>query len=298
MNNSKNIYNQQDIYQLKAIVMTLTINSKENLQFILPLTSDNEIKHCRVLIGEKGSKKKKSAIEKVKEYLYTVGSAGRALFATSTLQHLRALSSHEKAISVLKELDLDTDYLPIITTDVYWGDVLQKAIPDLKNEEVILPLPEFYLKFKYKDGKYYVVYIGQGNLTSGYVYKPLQDYVPNLSMHKEYGNMSDSMIDYVSYLLLAFEIKLANLVTKSGTNISFEEGLRDKLRDRSIEYRLTPALRSSDSSSEQSTHLGKKVKFHFRRAHWRTYSDGKRIRIGWTFVGDIRLGFVDKDYVI
>ena len=277
--------------------MITSIDSPINRNFILPINTERELKNYRVLLGEKGSKKKKQAVEKLKAEKLDMGKDGKTLWATSALQHLRALSNHKTALGILNELDLGVDYIPIITSEVYWGDVLEKAIPDLKIEEIILPVPECYFKFKYSDGKYYVVYLKQTSESEEIDFKPFRFYEPSLTTHSLYGNMTDDMILYVFYLLLSFEIKVSKLVASNATEICFQEDHPRRSIDPSVEYKLSP-IRKTVGAESNNEGVGSKKKFHIRRAHWRTYESGKRIRIGWMFVGDISLGFVDKDYVV
>lgn len=277
--------------------MIANLQSPENLHLLFPFHSEKEIKDYKLLLGEKGSKKKKIALEKFRADSSDLGKHGLILWSTTMLQRLRALSNHATALKIMKELDLEKDYIPVITSHASWGDVLQKAIPNLTVEEVVLPVPECFLKFKYIDGKYYVIYLKQETGDIALSYKPVEVYDDPVFRNSHYGVMTDAMFPFVLYLLLSFELNLTNVVSDSGKVISFSEGFENQMPVTSIEYRLLPVSKQRGSSSE-STGIGSKKKFHIRRAHWRTYENGNRVRIGWMFVGDINLGFVDKDYMV
>ncbi len=58
---------------------------------------------------------------------------------------------------------------------------------------------------------------------------------------------------------------------------------------------LTRRQRASKLSDDYEHQPGRRKRLHFRRSHWRHYSDHKT-KIPWMLVGDPDLGFVEKEY--
>lgn len=276
--------------------MITNINSPENLQLLVPFSSEKEIKDYKLLLGEKGAKKKKPIFDIFKEKALSINRHDDLVtWTTFNFQRFRALTSHSTALKLLKEIGVDKNYVPVIKTDLPWNNAFGKAIDDLSLSEVLLPVPECLLHFKYIDKKDYVAYLHQPTKESKIAYRILPH--PDIS-DEEHKMMMSGMGIFIAYILLSFELKLTALSSSKGENIVFDES-NDKPRlNRDYEYKVLPIKQERKESSAAGRGTGSKKKFHIRRAHWRTYEDGKRIRIGWMFVGDINLGFVDKDYVV
>lgn len=267
-----------------------------NKTLITPFFNPSEMKMFKLLLSDKGAKKKKPGISYLRDVVSQLDGVELKMWVTGTLQKFRSLSDHASALKVLKEIGISTDYVPVIYVNEPWDQALQNVIKDVDIRDVMLPVPDCIMVLKHTDGVVYNVFLEQHGLEEQITIHLMSD---DERSDDDANQILEALEPLITYSLLSFEIKLSSLNNHAGKNIVHTEDKDNLLNiDKSCEYKLTPVHKTKSSESAESVPTGRKVKFHIRRAHWRTYEDGKRIRIGWMFVGDISLGFVDKDYVI
>ena len=108
-----------------------------------------------------------------------------------------------------------------------------------------------------------------------------------------------------SFRMLYEQIKAICIALEAQAAVSVVERASEKLNKKRLANDKTPLYSYHVVSLSHRTrvatplsepgHSGRRHRLHFRRGHWRHYTDHKTW-IKWMLVGDFDLGFVDKEY--
>lgn len=265
----------------------------------------NENQWFDVLLGKHGSRLRESSGDALRKAILESSSFMAVLQVASVQRGLAQKSSDELATFTLTKLNLGEYLVPTINIKNDWYKALSKQIADVTLKDVMLPQPRCIIRMVH-DGIGYQAVVKQESPdheidTEFFTSAPEDESVP------DDDDASDGRVDIfkrqLAYALLASEVDLAHSVStrldkrEEGAVLPSLPGKADLNAYRGNTYTIV-ALRKNKGCQSSGEGTGTRKRFHVRRAHFRTYENGKTVRINWMFVGDINLGFVDKDYEV
>lgn len=268
-----------------------------------------------ILLGKEGSSKRQLLSSKVAQSISEVAPSPTAYLKTAVLcKALAAHSSDELSVFTIDKMGIGKFLIPYLTIENDWHAVLANQIGEATLDDVLLPF------------KHCIVSIAVGD-NDKRVYKAIvRQNTPEEKIDIDFfavhnaispigGNEDVELTDeehefhyqrfkkLLVYGLLASEVNLAENVSTRDDKRNADDykpalpGKVDTNAYRGISHSIVQMRKSNGGN--QSTHApGGKKRLHIRRAHWRTYADGKKVRISWMLVGDINLGFISKDYAV
>lgn len=249
-----------------------------------------------VLLGNYGSKKRTIMANAVTATINSNDNFNRVLRVSILRKYMAEQSSNEKALFTLGKMGLSQYVVPNIYVQNDWYTPLHKVLGDVTLGDIVLPAPRMLISMTIGKNEYTGL-VSQESPESEVVIENFTYFNPqssevvpshaNVDMH---GEATKEFVRYFCYAMIASEVNLAEkrdtprgAIGVSGSPVC------------GYDYKIV-AIKRSRGGHTEGTGNGSKKRFHFRRAHKRILGDGREIRIGWMFVGDIELGFVDKDY--
>lgn len=256
---------------------------------------DNK-KMVQILLGMHGSKKRTILAANVIRTINGYSTFNRILQVSILRKFMADESSNERAVFTLEKMGLTQYVVPNIYVQNDWYTPLHKVLGDVTLGDIVLPAPRIMVSMTIGQNVYTAV-VSQATPETEVVidnftyYDPVSsEVVPSHVTVDMQSKSVQEFIRYFCYAMIASEVNLAEkrdtprgAIGTSGSPLS------------GYDYKII-AIKRSQGGHTEGTGTGSKKRFHFRRAHKRILGDGREIRIGWMFVGDIELGFVDKDY--
>lgn len=256
-------------------------------------------KMLEILLGVHGSKKRTILAANVTRGIKSGNEFERFLHVSIMRKMMADMSSTAKATFTLEKMGLAEYIVPNIFIKNDWYTPLHKVLGDVTLSDIVLPAPRMLISMTIGENQYTTL-VSQDSpeeavkIENFTYYNPVSsEVVPSHAIADGSSEAVREFINYFCYAMIASEVNLAEKkeVDRSASGVSTASA------PSGYDYHVV-AIKRSQGSNEGGTGTGSKKRFHFRRAHKRELADGRTIRIGWMFVGDIELGFVDKDYAL
>lgn len=267
-----------------------------------------------ILLGKEGSAKRQILSANIARTISSEAPGPSAYLKTVVLNKALARhSSDELAAFTIDKMGIGKFLIPYLTIENDWHAVLADQIGEATLGDVLLPFKYCVVMAPVGDNeRTYTAIVSQNspeeeidiNFFSVNSAKALEEGGESFPLAGEEHEVHyERFKKMLVYGLLAAEVNLAETAPTRADKRSagdYKPALPssvDPSAYRGNTYSIVQ-MKKSSGCNEATRTPGGKVRLHIRRAHWRTYADGKKVRINWMLVGDINLGFISKDYTV